>query len=154
VGSPPPGPRGIDLSTPPVLQLPIGQELGPSPTLLDGPGAGGSAVTVQPQRLGGAGLVVEAAKSIPARTLLDQGMPVRLTSGRTVKVRLRLLRKSGRGSLAAPVRVRIPKGRAVIVRLRPSRTGRRALRSGRVRTLKLEAFAGGHSRVLQRVRLR
>jgi PKD domain-containing protein len=97
------------------------------------------------------GLVVEAPRSVRARGLMGSGVLVRLTSARKLRVRLRLL---GKRTVAGPVAVRVPAGRQVIVRLRPTRSGRRILHASRVRSLNLEAVAGKHTKVRQRIRVR
>jgi hypothetical protein len=138
---------------PPVPPIPVGQGLPlPTTSLLDRPGASAAAIPVTWR-----GLVIEAASSIPARALIAQGIPVRLTSSKNEKVRLRLLRRGGRAghrTVAGPVTVQVPVRRTVIVQLKPGRAGRGMLRARGVRSATLEALVGSRSKVLQRVRIR
>jgi hypothetical protein len=144
----------VDPTLPPLTGLPLGGpfEL-PGAKLLDRPGAGGAGTTFGGGRLGAAGLVVEAGRSARARALLGDGIPVRLTTARKVRVRLRLL-APGRRSLARPVSVVVPAHGQVIVRLKANRAGRRLLRRKRVRSLMLEALPAKGSKLRQRIRLR
>jgi hypothetical protein len=84
--------------------------------------------------------------------LIERGLPVRLTSGRKVVVRLRLLTRGGR-TLAGPSSVTLRPGRLTVVGLKPSKPGQRILRSERVRSLTLQAAPRRGSKVSRRVRL-
>jgi hypothetical protein len=146
----------IDPPLPPIdlppTDLPGGLPIGlPSGGLLDLPGATGAGAATQPQRRRG-GLAMEAARSIAARVLIERGLPVRLTSGRKVVVRLRLLARGGR-TLAGPSAVTLRPGRLTVVGLKPTNAGRRTLQKGRVRSLILQAAPRGGSKVSRRIRL-
>jgi hypothetical protein len=138
---------------PPPLPLPDlsgGAPIGlPTPGLLDPPAATGPETAVQARLRG---LTVEAAGSISARALLERGMSVRLTSGRRVQVRLRLLTRGGQ-TLAGPTGITVRPRRLAVVGLKPTRAGRRALRKGRIRSLTLQAAPSRGSKVSRRVRL-
>jgi hypothetical protein len=77
---------------------------------------------------------------------------VRLATPRTVKVRLRLLARGGR-TLARPVSVTVRPQRLAIVGLRPTRSGRRALRAGHIKSLTLVAQPSRGRKVSRRIRV-
>jgi PKD domain len=134
----------------PLPELPPGTPIGlPAPSLLDQPVPAGPPPAVQPRRRG---LTVDAARSISARALLREGMPVRLASARKVRVALRLLTGGGR-TLAGPAKVTVRPRRLAIVAVKPNRAGRRMLRKGHLGTLTLQAAPARGSKVRQRIRL-
>jgi hypothetical protein len=135
----------IDL---PPVDLPIGL---PSTGLLDLPGTVSSAAATEPRRRSRR-LALETARTIAPRVLLESGMPVRMTAGRKVEVRLRLLAPSGR-NLARRSSVTVRPGRLTVVGLRPTKTGRRMLRTRRVRSLTLQALPRGGAKLSRRIRL-
>jgi hypothetical protein len=141
VGLPPVG-------LPPVALPPIGLP-GPGQGLLDAPLE--SSPAVQPSRRS-RGLAVDAAASIPARALLRTGLPVRLAAAHTVRVRLRLVTRSGR-TLASPTSVTVRPQRLTVVGLQPTRRGRRMLRGGHVRSLTLRAVPSRGAKVSRRIRV-
>ncbi|HEX8067114.1 MAG TPA: PKD domain-containing protein [Thermoleophilaceae bacterium] len=151
-----PWPIGDKPKPPPLPPLP---ELPPLPTGLP-PGLLDQPPAPAPLRPASTGiLLLGAPETVSPRSLLA-GVQVSVASARTARVRLRLIasgaavRAAGSRVLAGPASVRVRKGRVVLVRLRLGRAGRRAVRSGKLRKLTLEAVPRGGRAARHRIRVR